>query len=179
MKRISEKEWLEDFQEFVKSGSTPVPGEASAAILERVRADLLPSAWLVFTKLLGIHAVVGTLSLAVCDQFGMSPFSTGFSLADYFMEFGASACMSLCGVLFVGLTVAVAGFVLRPEELRVIYRRSALQVFGLGMISLGVFAAFGAEIAFGLGLLWLIGAELGGILISRLFRPRRLGHALA
>ncbi len=172
MKPISEKEWLEDFRDFVKSEGTPVPEATSNSIHERIRAALFPSAWMVFLKLLGVHAIVGTLSLAICDQFEMSPFRFGFSLADYFMKFGHSTCMTMCGVLFIGLTVATSGLVLRGEELRVVYRNSMLHALGLSAVSLGVFAALGAEIALSFGVLWFIGAECGGIAASFFFRPR-------
>ena len=115
MSNITEKEWIEDFQEFVRSESVPVPESVSKAILSRISKDLNPSPWIIFIKLLGIHAVVGTLSLAICNQFGINPFSTEFSLSDYFMKFGHSTCMFLCGVLFVGSSLFVSNSLLRPE----------------------------------------------------------------
>jgi hypothetical protein len=175
MKPISEKEWLEDFRDFVKGDGTIVPEATSQVIHDRIRSELSPSAWIVFFKLLGIHAVVGTLSLAICDQFGMSPFRFGFSLANYFMKFGHSACMTLCGVLFISLTVAASGLIMRGEELRVLYRNSMLQTLGLSAVSLGIFAALGAEIAFSLGALWFLGAEFGGLSASLFFRPKAAG----
>lgn len=174
MSKISEKEWLEDFQEFVRSEGVPVPASISNVIISQVHKDLNPSPWLVFLKLLGIHSVVGTLSLLICNQFGMSPFQTGFSLSDYFMKFGHSTCMVLCGVLFVGVSVLIGGMVLCPEEVRVLRKNTALEVFGLSAISLGVFAAVGAEIALAIGLLWLGGAMLGGFLSAMIVSGSRL-----
>ena len=102
--RITEKEWLEDFKDFVTAKEVAVPEDVSKRILNYIHRDLNPSSWLVFLKLLGIHSIVGTLSLAMCDQFGMNPFNTSFSLSQYFMRFGYSFCMVLCGGLFLGLT---------------------------------------------------------------------------
>lgn len=163
----TEKEWLEDFREFLEIDAVAVPPAVSAVVLNRVRADLNPSPWLVFAKLLGIHAVSGTLSLAVCNQFGLNPFHTNFSLSDYFMTFGHSTCMVLCGVLFIGLTIALGRFVLRGEELLVLAKNAPLQIFGLSAISLAAFVGFGAEVLIGFGLLWLAGAVVGGIITTK------------
>jgi hypothetical protein len=171
MSKITEKEWVEDFQEFVRSERTPVPEHISQAVLSEVYRDLNPSAWLIFVKLLGIHSVVGTFSLVICNQFGINPFQTGFSLSDYFMKFGQSTCMVLCGVLFVGLSVFSTRMMIRPEELRVLRKNAPLEIFGLSMISLGVFAALGAEITLAVAILWLMGAMLGGTTIAMI--PRK------
>ena len=176
MSKISEKEWIEDFQDFVGSQGVPVPENISQEIISRVHRDLNPSPWLVFSKLLGIHSVVGTLSLLVCNQFGMSPFGTEFSLSNYMMKFGHSTCMVFCGVLFVGLSISACRAILRPEEFVILRRNALLQVLGLSMVSLGVFAAAGAEIALTIGLFWLVGAMLGGVSTAFLLR-RHLPHS--
>lgn len=164
----SEKEWLDEFKAFIQTEGTPVPREVSENILNRVRADLNPSAWGVFTKLLGIHLVVGTLSLAICSQFGLNPFGTSFSLSEYFMTFGHSTCMFLCGVLFIGLTIVLGKFVLRREELLVLSRNAPLQVFGLSTFSLAALIGFGAEVVLGVGALWFIGAMIGGLVTTKM-----------
>jgi hypothetical protein len=166
MSKFTEKEWIEDFQEFVKSEGAVVPKDVTATILSRVHKDLNPSPWLVFSKLLGVHAIGGTFSLAICNQFGISPFQTGFSLSDYFMKFGNSTCMFLCGLIFLSLSLLLSRLLLRPEELVVLKRSAGLQVFGLSMISLGVFAILGAPLALSVALLWLAGAMLGGMSIA-------------
>lgn len=174
--KITEKEWAEDFRDFVNSQGEPVPEELSQKILRRVHLDLNPSAWLVFLKMLGIHAVVGTLSLAICDQFDLNPFRTEFSLSQYFMKFGHSACMVLCGVLFIGLSILLAGIVLRKEETRVLAKNAPLQAFGLGVLSLAAFAALGAQVVLWFGTLWLVGAMIGGIGTAKIvFRQPSLG----
>ena len=170
--KMTEKEWLEDFKDFVSSKASPVPEEVSQSILSRIYQELHPSAWLVFAKLLAIHSVVGTLSLAICDQFGLNPFRTGFSLADYFMRLGHSVCMVLCGILFIGLTVTLSRFVLKTEEFSVLSKNAPLQVFSLSVLSLAAFIGFGADILLGIGLLWLIGALFGGILTAKSLRLR-------
>lgn len=166
--KTSEKEWLEDFKEFVSTESAVVPKEVSNQILSKIHSDLNPSAWLVFSKLLGIHLVVGTLSLAICNQFGLNPFQTNFSLSDYFMKFGHSTCMVFCGVLFIGLTVILGHLVLRREELLVLSKNAPLQVFGLSVLSLAAFIGFGAEIVLSIAALWFLGAMVGGIFAAKI-----------
>ena len=144
----------------------PVPEAVSQSLFETVRADLNPSAWAVFVKILGIHSIVGFLSTAVCDQFGMSPFQSGFSLSEYFMQFGHSVCMFLCGLLFMSLGVAAARIVLSLEEVRVFRSNAFLQVFVLCLISLGTFLALGAEVVFVFAMIWFVGSLLGGLTIG-------------
>jgi len=170
--KLNEKDWLEEFKEFVQAEGAPVPKDVTENIFSQVRADLNPSAWLVFAKLLGIHLVVGTLSLAICSQFGLNPFQTNFSLSEYFMKFGHSTCMFLCGVLFIGLTILLGQLVLRREELLVLSRNAPLQVFGLSVLSMAAFIGFGAEVVLGIGVLWFIGAMIGGVATAKVFIRR-------
>lgn len=165
--KLNEKEWLEEFKDFVQAEGMAVPAEVRENILRQVRADLNPSAWRVFAKMLGIHGVVGTLSLAICNQFGLNPFHTDFSLSEYFMKFGHSTCMVLCGVLFIGFTVVLGSILLRREELLVLSRNAFLQIFGLSVLSMAAFIGFGADIVLGIGILWFVGAMIGGFIAAK------------
>jgi hypothetical protein len=91
-----------------------------------------------------------------------------FSLSDYFMKFGHSTCMFLCGVLFLGLSFSLSRFVLWPEELQILKKNAWVQVFGISMISLGMFAKFGGDLVISFVILWLIGAMAGGVTVTRL-----------
>ena len=168
-----EQEWLKDFQEFASTESIPVPNDVSQKVLQHVHKQLNPSKYLIFMKILGVHLVTGTLSMAICNQFDMNPFKLDFSLSDYFMKFGHSTCMVFCGVLFVGLSFLVSSYLIRTEELRVLKKSAFIQSFSLGIVSLSVFWFFGAEIALGIATFWLLGALIGGISVSELvFRLR-------
>lgn len=170
--RITEKEWLEDFKDFVATKEIAVPDQVSKQILSRIHSDLNPSSWIVFLKLLGIHSVVGTLSLAICDQFGMNPFNMSFSLSQYFMKFGHSFCMTLCGFLFLGLTGFFSQVIMRQGEFRVLRKNVLIQVFILSLLSLVFFIAFGVEIVIGTFILWLVGALIGGLASIRILNLR-------
>lgn len=167
--KISEKEWLKDFEDFVASDSSAVPQEVSGAILKRIQKALNPSPWIVFLKLFAVHLVGGTLSMGLCNQFGMRPFDLGFSMSDYFMKFGHSTCMFCCGVLFISVTVILSYLFWTREEFRVFSRNAPLQVFALSVFSLVSFLGFGADMTLHIGLVWLLGALVGGLLTSGVF----------
>ncbi|MEQ1665212.1 MAG: hypothetical protein ABL927_07555 [Bdellovibrionales bacterium] len=173
MANNKENEWLKEFNEFASTEGHSVPDGISINILNRVRKQLNPSAWVVFFKLLFIHSIVGTFSLGVCDQFGMSPFQTEFSLSEYFMKYGHSFCMTMCGILFVSLSVLFASLLLRQEELKILYRNSLLQIFSLAIFSLVLFFLLGADVTISIGFFWLSGAMLGGMLSSLSFRKSK------
>jgi len=162
--KISEKDWLNDFNEFASIESNAVPKEITDQILKTTHNALNPSAWIILFKLLGIHSVVGTLSLGLCNQFGINPFHTNFSLSNYFMEISHSFCMTMCGILFISLSIIFASLIFRQEEFRVLYKNSLLLTFTLSSFSLGIFILLGAEISLSIGLLWFFGAMFGGIL---------------
>lgn len=162
--KLTEKEWVEEFKDFIHGGEgVVVPEELSNRILKRVHKDLNPSSLLVFFKLLGVHLAVGTLSLAICHQFGLNPFGTEKSLSDWFMSIGGHKfCMIGCGVLFTALSIIAAGYFLSSDEVRVLRKTEFLQAFSLSVISLAAFFFFGAQLALLFGGLWLFGALVGG-----------------
>ncbi len=161
---LNETEWLEEFNQFIQTGQTQPPKDLSEKILQKTKKMMYPSSFIVFFKLLGIHSVFGTLSLSVCSQFGLNPFNTQLSLADYFMTFGHSVCMALCGVIFISFSIVGAWLILNRDEFNVLKKNYFIQIFSLGLLSLAIFVALGAHITLGLAVLWLIGALAGGII---------------
>lgn len=166
--------WIEDYQEFINNDET-VPAEINNKVYNRIKSLLNPNSLVVFSKILGIHLAVGFLSLSVCHQFGINPFNTERSLADWMMKVGGHHfCMIGCGILFVGLSILAAGIFLTIEEINALKRTQYLQTLVLGLISLGIFVSFGAELAVGIGLLWLIGGFAGGYAATEMiFRLKR------
>lgn len=168
-KKITEKEWLEDFKDFAACENVIVPEALSNRILLKIKKDLNPSAWLVFAKILAIHSVVGTLSLGICNQFGMNPFNTDISLMNYFMKYGHTVCMTLCGALFISLSIGFALMLLNKNEILVFKKNSFIQVFCISLLSLATFLILGEEITLSIGVMWLLGGIVGGLLPSFLF----------
>lgn len=169
-------DWLKDYQEFLNSEKTEVPTDLQLKTLGKIQSLIKPSAWLVFLKLLGIHVVVGFLSLSICHQFGLNPFNTQSSLADWFMTVGGhNFCMVGCGVMFVSVSVLTAGYFFTLEEARALRKNNLLHNIALGVISLGLFTAFGAQLALGIAGLWLLGSLIGGLLsMSAVFKVKGL-----
>lgn len=160
-------EWVREYESFLKADGVSVPESLTKSVLNSVSDLMNPSALSVFGKLAFIHIVVGFLSLSICHQFGVNPFGTKTSLADWFMAVGGhSVCMIGCGILFVGTSVLSSGYFLSLEETRALRRTGFPQTFALGMLSLGLFATVGAELALTIGALWLFGALIGGFVAT-------------
>lgn len=168
---MSREEWLKEYTAFVQAKEAPVP----SGMLDSLKRRLFPSPKIVFSKVAVIHIVVGFLSLAICNQFGLNPFQTDRSLADWFMTVGGHQfCMVACGVLFMASTYLFANFVLSLEEFETIRRYEWLQASIAGLVSLAAFYFFGAELVFAFAALWLFGGILGAFVsIEASYRLRR------
>jgi hypothetical protein len=164
-------EWLSELVEFSKLS----PSKAPAGLLPKLKTQLFPSPFVVFGKIATLHGVVGFLSLAICDQFGLNPFNTNQSLTAWFMSLGShNVCMVLCGMFFMATTYLLANLFLRFEELESIKRNERLQLCVICLTSLAIFAFFGANLGASIVALWLFGAFGGGLLSIELsYRLRR------
>lgn len=157
-------DWLQEYEEFLNADTTPIPESVNKRILENLYKLVNPSPLIVFFKVLGIHSVISFLSLSICHQFGLNPFNTERSLDSWMMSTaGHHACMVGCGVLFVGASLFLSGYFLSIEEVTALKRTKVLQTLALGVISLGLLVAGGAQVALTIGALWFIGAMVGGM----------------
>jgi hypothetical protein len=161
--KIDPKEWAEDFKFFMSASDVSPPSHIREEIFSFVHRDLNPNLWFVFSKLAGIHVIVGSLSLLLCSQFGIG---RADAVIDAFMVYGMNFCMAFCGALFLGLTTLVAGFVLSSSELKKMRRAGYSPIPLLGLASLIVFFCFGADFVFGFALAWLLGATAAGVLAT-------------
>ncbi|MES2966634.1 MAG: hypothetical protein V4668_02515 [Patescibacteria group bacterium] len=165
----NKNEWVKDYEEFLEADTVSVPQALSKTILTKIGKLMDPSPLSVFGKVALIHAVVGFFSLSICHQFGVNPFGTQASLADWFMAVGGhSVCMIGCGILFMGGSLLASGYFLTLEETRALRRTGFPQFFGLGILSLGLLATLGAELALTIGGLWLLGAMMGGFVATEM-----------
>lgn len=173
-------EWLEDYQEFMNSDVSQVPEKINGSVFAKITRLTKPNAWLVFSKLLAIHLGMGFFSLSVCHQFGLNPFNTERSIADWFMSVGGHhLCMFGCGVTFVSVGVLTAGYFFTVEETRALKENDLLQNLSLGLISLGAFAAFGAQLVLGVAGMWLLGSIIGGLAaMAAVFKLKKLSFAV-
>ncbi len=150
---------LAEYREFTETMDREVPLDVSA----RIHATLFPNPFTVFAKISGVHVMVGFVSLAFCHQFGLNPFQTETSLAQWFMNLGGHRfCMLACGVVFMVTTYLLANLFLTLEELEAVRRHKWLEVGTLTLVSLAAFYFFGADLVFVFALLWTVGAFIGG-----------------
>ncbi len=171
---FKEKEWLNEFNNFMECEGAKPPISLSNKILTKTKKLVNPSPWLVFLKLTGVHSVFGTLSLMMCNQFGLNPFNTHLSLSEYFMTFGHSVCMTLCGVIFVSFSLLAAWMILTRDEFYIVKKNYFIQIFSLSLLSLATFVALGAHISLSIAILWTLGAVVGGALPTWTLAHRRL-----
>ncbi len=167
MSRIKDNEWLNEYEDFLNAENAEIPLQIKNQVFNKIQKLMVSNALIVFFKILGIHMGVGFLSLSVCHQFGMNPFDTEKSLADWMMSVGGHHfCMFGCGVLFVSVSLFAAGCFLTMEEVNALKRTEFLQTLSLGIISLGSFAFFGVDFAISIALIWLMGSLVGGFVAT-------------
>lgn len=153
-------ELQKDFADFV--GDYPV---APLSILNEIKRKLFPNPYRVFFKLLIVQFILGALSLSICHQFGVNPFKTSWSLADWFMNrMGHAYCVGVCGFVYMAGTLAAVQFFLSLEEVNVIKNKSPLFIGSLMISSLVGFRVLGADVFSTLGLIWVMGAGMGSVL---------------
>lgn len=154
--------WERDFTEFLAIKPAQIPNEISQQVIDQIHLELHPSAFTVFGKILIIQFAVGLVTLLFCPQFGVSLTSNN-GIMTYLMKYGESVCMLGCGAVFTALSFFVASFALKPEEVRTLKQHEVLQLVSLAVLSLGAFIYIGDEIVLTLGLIWLFGAVIGGV----------------
>lgn len=153
-----------EFEEFMSTAPVEVPTELNTNILAKVHQALNPSPFWIFTKISIIHLFVGSFTLLLCPQFGVSPMG-GMGIMRYLMQFGEKVCMLGCGALFLSLSLLVATiFVLNRDEIRVLRSHRIGQIGILSTLSLAAFLAFGMTSIEVASLFWLLGATMGGML---------------
>lgn len=154
-----------DFADFVTAGS---PQNVPPHLLTEIKRKLFPNPFKVFFKLLFIQSALGAVSLSVCHQFGVNPFKTSWSLADWFMSrMGHAYCFGACGFVYMAGTLAAVQFFLSLEEVNVIQNKSPLFIVSVMITSLVGFMVLGADVFSILGLIWVMGAGLGSVLSWR------------
>ncbi len=161
--QIDSPDWEGDFVQFLRAEPKEPPAHVSRDVRERIGALLEPSPWLVFSKLVGVVTLAGSILLSVCPQFGFAYFRSDV-LVQFFQKLGPHVCHFACGAFFVGSALIVAAFILHPEDLRVIRKHRFLQVVSLSVLALSAFVALGAKVFLPMFLAWLVGAIVGGLL---------------
>ena len=159
--------WEKDFADYISTELVEVPASLSERVLGGIGAELNPSALSVFGKVSLVQFLGGLSTLLFCPQFGLS-LSSSLGLMPYLMRFGESFCMLGCGALFTGFSLLIVSFTLRPEEIRILKKHEIVQLISVSTLSLGAFLCLGGEVVLALGLVWLLGAVIGGALTLKI-----------
>lgn len=153
----------DDFKEFMSSEGVRPAGELSEKILSHVKRDLDPGNITVVSKLFGVQGLIGLLTMLFCPQFSLS-LTNNHELYHFFhYTFGESACMAICGSIFIGTGAIFASLILKPGEIRKISQSKYLYYFSVCSLSVLVFMFLGVEIYLKLTAFWLLGAFLSGL----------------
>ena len=168
-----------DFQDFMNTKGANPPEELTNKILSFVKNDLNPSHKIVFSKLLGIQAFIGLLTMTFCPQFSLS-LTNRFELFHYFHhQFGENICMAICGSIFIGSGAIFAAYFLKASEVRKIKESTLLYYTCVSIVALTFFFILGSEVYLTLTLSWLFGATLSGSIVfevNRLIRNSLLEY---
>lgn len=160
-----------DFREFLDSKSDFRNDLLDQSIIRKQMEKMRVSGFYVFGKLVLSQLLGGIVSVLICDQFGMRPFSYEFSLSTYFMNFGHNACMFLCGFLFLAMGISASYWILNLDERNYYRKHFWLQTVVLTTLFLSIFFMAGASISFVVGVLWILGGILGAYLIIKFLDP--------
>ena len=158
MKKNNE-DWFREFRAFLETEEVSPPRHLSETIFARVKAELQPALSRIFIKAFTIQAVVASLTLAICPQFGIGSVGGGHGLMAYFMGFGPQVCALLCGSTFLGLSSFFVPLMLKPSELRRAYS------YGFAYVPVVTAIAFGALMLSGENteIPWLLFWSAGGL----------------
>jgi len=162
-----------DFKDFKDSHNSTPRKMTRSHILDIIKTELNPSHTLVFTKLLCIQAFVGVLTLLFCPQFELS-LTNNYDLFHFFHhKFGALACMSICGFIFIGSGAIFSAYLLKAEEIYKIKQTRHLYYFAISGLTILCFLFLGADIYLDLVSMWFVGAVIGGVLMLNLNKAIR------
>ncbi len=178
MKRPLNKNPLSDFIDFLKTSPKTPPDALREDLFAFVKEELHPNSVKVFFKILVVHLFSGAVTLSFCPQLGWSPYSQSMGIMEYFMAFGSVGCALACGSVFLGMSMAVAAFLLKREEVRVVQEHKLGNISILAAISYGALMLVGGESELLYSVFWVIGGIAGGYL-SLTFLPllkTRLRH---
>ena len=168
------KEWLKEFESFLRAEEITPPGAVSKKIQNTVRADLEPSLKLVVAKLFGLHAIALGLVVAICPQLGVGPLIGGHGLMHFFMAFGRLPCAAFCGGLLLSISAVLVTIFLGREELRLANRYRFLNVTLLASVSFAGLMLAGGESDQLSYAFWILGAIVAGWLTLRVGSSVRL-----
>lgn len=170
---VKENRNEKDYLDFINSKGSNPSAELNNQITNYVRADLNPSHKIVFSKLLGIQAFIGFLTLLFCPQFEISLINNHQLFHYFYHNLGETICTAICGSIFVGSGALFAAYLLKSSEIKKIKNSKILYYASVSIIALSTLFIFGAQVYLNLAIFWFIGASLGGLVVFELNRVIR------
>lgn len=167
------KDWSEDYNLFLNSESVSPPPIVTENIKKKVFKDLNPSIWRVFFKLSIIQVIVGSISLILCPQFGITMVDNLENFHFLLHHLGEVGCMLVCGFIFVGVGAFTSSLILNPSEVLKI-QFSRLGIFSIiSIFSLGIFYLMGGRFFLEMAIFWFLGSIVGGFVTFKIGRLLR------
>lgn len=133
-----------EFQKFLKSYEAPRQ-DLDLRVLAEAHKQSAKERAAVVTKALLIHAGAGLATLAVCPQFGWSPFDAPERLPHLFMSYGVWACGLFCGAVFMGAGTFIKMLFMRPNELKTYQRKAWAYSSWFSALFLGTLMLLGLD----------------------------------
>ena len=172
-----------EFKKFLKSYEAP-PAALDERILGQARKSLYWENLLVLLKVFATHLLAGVATLAVCPQFGWSPFKAPDSLPHIFMSYGVWACGLFCGSFFMGAGALLSSILLGRREFLAYNRKlwtysgvsSAVFMTALMFLGKEQASAHGTYLSVMFIGFWFIGAvaleTLPNLVLARIYRSK-------
>jgi len=174
---MSEKEFIK----FMKANQSPSQNLDELVIAHQGNL-FAQDRIIVFSKVVAIHALAGTATLAVCPQFGWNPFGANPQTMHIFMGYGMWACGLFCGSLFMVLGAFLKLVLLQKSSVSLYYRNGIKNSFMLSSLFLFMMMTAGAMtssynifLGFVFALFWWLGALIAETLS---FGAQRLFHQI-
>ena len=176
MKKIIPRTTEAEFIDFLKATESQTPKALSDSIKNHIQKDLSPSRIFVISKIFVVQFLAGLSTLSICSQFGLSFFGIE-GLWSFFQKFGDTACMALCGGLFIGSGASITMLVLRPEEIRVIWKDKWVLYLFFTLFYMGLFSLLGTQHNnHSMMMAWLVGGFTTSQIIIKLIKDIRFPH---
>lgn len=169
------RRWLGEFRAFLSAKEESPPPGILAGLMATVRADLGPPLSRVVSRLVAIHALVAAATLLFCPQLGIGPLVPALDLMAVFMTLGPVGCAWGCGLVFLGVSHAIALLCLPRAELRRAATLGWRPISALAAVSLAVLILLGGSASPSFYLHWLMAGLVGGWLSLKAVAWLRLG----
>lgn len=158
----------QDFSEFVKGPPETTPTHLLNNIQAQINSLENPGFKKVVSKLTGLHLFASGLTLSFCPQFGFNPFLDHHGITHYFMQWGETVCLFLCGAIYLGMSALVFRIFLSQQEWKKYRQHEFANLTALISLSLFFYSMTGPDFRALLAIAWTIGAFMMAFAIDHM-----------